>query len=113
MTRLITTIIYIYFFPFITTNAQDNENDEKFLSLPDTFYFHKANEINYVKTLDSIKGKIFDSIINPKAYFVDTYLPGSGYSWVIAIKRENNYLVINPFERSDAYTRHQNYLLVE
>ncbi|MCF8298041.1 MAG: hypothetical protein K9J13_10890 [Saprospiraceae bacterium] len=94
------TIIYFTLFSFVF--GQDDLYNEYLMNPPDTFKTYKPAEIKYVETLDSVNGNIFDSILNPTAYFIDTYKPGKGYSWCIALKKENHYLVFNPFENSDA-----------
>ncbi len=97
MTRKITYTI-LFFLVIATSFGQDQTESTSFLTLPDTFTFHKAVNIQYVKTLNNIDGKIFDSISSPKAYFIDNYKSGGGYSWSIALKKKENYLIFNPFE---------------
>lgn len=58
-------------------------------------------------SLDSIKGRIFDSISEPKAWFIDTWLPddpnSEGYGWKIAMEGKDGFVVFDPFEQSLAY----------
>ncbi len=107
--RLITLIVII-FLSILSTFGQEGEDNGSFLIVPDTFEFYKVAETKYFSTLSSIKGRVFDSISKPKAYFIDTRSPGDGlgYMWCIAVKRDNNYVVFNPFEKSNAYTQTSN-----
>ncbi len=97
---LITVLTYS---SLLTVRGQTHENEESNLRLPAEFLFHGASEITMLKSLDSIKGRVFDSIQNPKAWFIDTYVSGNGYSWCIAIEKNDSLVVFNPFENSDAY----------
>ena len=65
----------------------------------DTFPIFKP-AVRYISSLDSIAGEIFDSITSPKAYMINTYKLGNGYSWLIAVKQKNRYAVFDPFENS-------------
>ncbi len=93
----------LIFSTILVVRGQTHENDESNLRLPEEFLFHGASRIKIVTSLDSIKGRVFDSIQNPKAWFIDTYVSGNGYSWCIAIEKNDSLLVFNPFENSNAY----------
>lgn len=69
-----------------------------FLGLYDTLYFYYPKDIFTIKRLDALPGKLIDSTSNPKAFLIESYIPGEEHSWRIAVKKKNIYIVFNPLE---------------
>lgn len=72
---------------------------------PESFPIYHAQKTYNVFSLDSIKGKLIDSIAEPEAYIFDENKnsPGFSYHWCIAIKRRFSYLVFDPQENSQSF----------
>jgi len=97
--------IFTFFSSTLTVFGQDSSEDFNYFSIPDTFKVHKAKDIEILSRLDSVKGKIFDSITSPKAYFFK-----NDYSMRIALKRKNSYIIFNPFEYNTNYNTTNNFI---
>ena len=109
-------ILILLVFPFVLKGQEDQTTgpEEPFITIPDTFYFYTP-EIQLVPSLDSIKGKVFDSITEPKAWFIDTWIPNDpgsgGYGLKIALETKNGFLVFDAWEQSLAYASADNVIL--
>lgn len=99
--RIALSLSLFFLFTISTAFAQDGFAEE-FSSLPDTFHTHHPKTF-FVADLDSIGGKIVDTLNNPTAYIIDALKSGGGYATRIALKQNKGLLVFDPFEASPAY----------
>ncbi len=92
-------IIVVCFFSSVLDLFSQGDNSVKgVLAPPDTFPTYKFKSIQLITSLDSLGGRIVDTLYNPTAFLIDTLEFAQYNYWCIAIKKKDGFVVFDPFE---------------